>query len=187
MLPTRWFLRSAVTSALVAFSSLADAQAPATSPPPPPAETAPSTWPKLGGHLGLALPIATIAKTSTAIGADFVTIGFTPGITVKLDEKWSIDFEFVVLNEVKNTPAATTLVVDPGVVYNFGPCSAGLRVAAQVGAATNIGFVPIFVLPFRISKAFVYFVEADMPFFLRDDGSKIQPSLSFLFQTGIGF
>jgi hypothetical protein len=171
----------------LALASSAQAQetvvgAPTTAPPP---STAGST---VGGHLGVAVPIVTIANPkTTVIGSDFVTIGITPGISVNLDEHWTIDFEFIAMNEVKNTPAATTFVVDPGVVRHFDALAVGLRVATQVGALTNVGLVPIVVVPFKLSKQFSYFVEGDIPLFLRYDGTKMEPSVTFLFQTGVGF
>lgn len=156
--------------------------------PPPDAPVEIEKYPRIGGHVGGALPIVTLAKDSTVIGADFVTLGVTPGLTVHLDDKWSIDFEFIAFNEVKNTPANTTFVVDPGVVRNFGPVSAGLRVATQVGAPTNIGLVPIVVVPvIKLSKRISYFVEADLPLFLRDNGDAMRPSATLLLQSGFGF
>jgi hypothetical protein len=145
-------------------------------------------FPAVGGHLGMALPIATLGgRGNVAIGEDFVTVGLTPGITVHLDEKWAVDFEFIAFNELKNTPAATTFVVDPGIIRKFDGFVAGLRVATQVGAPTNSGIVPIFVVPFKIGKRAVYFVEADVPLFVRDVGDKALFSATFLFQTGVGF
>lgn len=135
----------------------------------------------------MALPIATLARNNKVIGDDFVTVGLTPGITVHLDDRWAIDFEFIAFNELKNTPAATTYVVDPGVLYKFDGFVAGLRVATQVGAPTNGGIVPIFVLPFKVSERLSWFVEGDVPLFLRDDGDKMRPSATFLFQSGVGF
>lgn len=150
-------------------------------------ETAP-TSPRLGGHLGFAVPILTIADPVTVIGHDFVTVGLTPGVTVKLADKWSVDFEFIVLNELKATPSATRYVVDPGVVYNAGPVSAGLRVASIVGAPTNIGLVPIVVLPVaKLGDKLTYYVEGDVPMFLRDNGRAIAPSIGFQFQSGFAF
>jgi hypothetical protein len=151
--------------------------------PPVPARQLPA----LGGHLGFALPIVTFGDKTTAIGADFATVGVTPGITVHLDDKWAVDFEFIAFNEVKNTPATTTFIVDPGVIRKFDGFVLGGRVATQVGAPTNIGLVPIFVLPIKISEKAVYFFEADIPLFLRDTGTKMQPSATFLFQSGFGF
>ncbi|HVH43202.1 MAG TPA: hypothetical protein VM925_12695, partial [Labilithrix sp.] len=124
---------------------------------------------------------------STVIGKDFVTAGITPGITVHLDDKWAVDFEFIAFNELKNTPAATTFVVDPGIIRKFDGFVAGLRIASQVGAPTNGGIVPIFVLPIKLSDKLVYFFEADVPLFLRDNGRKPEGSATFLFQSGFGF
>lgn len=188
----------AVVASLL-FAPVAFAQEPAAEPTPPaptssltPATPPPlveaSTFPRVGGHLGFAVPIVTIADPSTVIGEDFVTVGLTPGITVKVAEKWSIDFEFIVLNELKSTPAATRYVVDPGVVYNAGPVSAGLRVASIVGAPTNIGLVPILVLPVvKVSDKLTYYIEGDVPMFLRDAGSAMKPSIGFQFQSGFAF
>jgi hypothetical protein len=144
-------------------------------------------YPALGGHLGFAVPIVTLSGNNTGIGKDFVTVGLTPGITLHLDEKWAIDFEFIAFNELKNTPAATTFVVDPGIIRKFDGFIAGLRVATQVGAPTNGALVPIFVLPFKVSEHVVYFVEGDIPLFLRDGGNKAEGSATFLFQSGFGF
>ncbi|HVJ90608.1 MAG TPA: hypothetical protein VM580_12455 [Labilithrix sp.] len=152
------------------------------------AESAPSKqFPAIGGHLGFAIPIATVGGSNTVIGKDFVTAGITPGITVHLDEKWAIDFEFIAFNELKNTPATTTFVVDPGVLRKFDGFVAGLRVATQVGAPTNVGVVPIFVLPLKLSDKLVYFFEADLPLFLRDNGNKPEGTATFLLQSGFGF
>lgn len=143
--------------------------------------------PRVGGHVGFALPILTIADETTVIGSDFVNVGITPGITVKLNERWSIDFEFIAFNQWKNGTTVTTFVVDPGVVYSFDHFSAGLRVATEVGAARNIGVVPIIVKAFPIHELVSYFIELDLPVFFRDDGSSMQPSLTVLFQSGFGF
>jgi hypothetical protein len=164
------------------------ANPPSTPPPPPPSAALEKQYPALGGHLGMAIPIATLGgRSNAAIGEDFVTVGLTPGITVHLDEKWAIDFEFIAFNELKNAAQRTTFVVDPGIIRKFDGFVAGLRVATQVGAPTNSGIVPILVVPFKIGKRAVYFVEGDLPLFIRDVGSKALFSATFLFQTGVGF
>jgi hypothetical protein len=151
------------------------------------AEEAPVTR-SVGGHLGFALPILTIASPeNTLIGKDFVNVGITPGITVHLDEHWSVDFEFIAFNSWNSGTTTTTFVVDPGVVYSFGSLAAGLRVATEVGAPRNIGLVPIIVKPFALGKGVSYFVELDLPMFLRDNGDAMKPSLTVLFQSGFGF
>jgi hypothetical protein len=148
---------------------------------PPPTRT-------VGGHLGFALPILTVASPENSlIGRDFVNVGITPGITVHLDEHWSVDFEFIAFNKWKNGTTTTTFVVDPGVVYSFGSLAAGLRVATEVGAPRNIGLVPILVKPFALGNGVSYFVELDLPMFLRDNGDAMKPSLTVLFQSGFGF
>jgi hypothetical protein len=144
-------------------------------------------YPRIGGHVGVAVPVLTLAKDSTVVGKDFATVGVTPGITVHLDDDWAVDFEFIAFNELKNTPAATTLIVDPGIVRKFDGFAMGLRVATQIGAPTNIGVVPIVVVPFKVSEHVSYFLEADVPLFLRDAGTAMQPSATLLLQTGLSF
>lgn len=151
------------------------------------AQSAPPSGPRLGGHLGTALPIVTFGKQTTVIGRDFTTVGLTPGVTFHLDDQWAIDFEFIAFNELKNTPAATTFIVDPGVLRKFAGFTAGLRVATQVGAPSNVGLVPIVVVPVKLSEKLSAFVEADVPLFLRDVGGELTPSATLLFQTGVAF
>jgi hypothetical protein len=183
-------LASVVASSLVVRTASAqeESSSPTAAPavPATPVESG-KQFPAVGGHLGFALPIATVGGNNTVIGDDFVTVGLTPGLTVHLDEKWAIDFEFIAFNELKNTPARTTFVVDPGIIRKFDGFVLGARVATQVGAPTNAGLVPIFVLPFKISEKVVYFVEADVPLFLRDNGRKAEGTATFLFQSGFGF
>lgn len=175
-----WIFGLLAATTVAALPSMARADEPA-----PPAPT--PSYPRVGGHVGMAVPVLTLARDSTVIGRDFVTLGLTPGITVHLDEKWAIDFEFIAFNELKNTPAATTFVVDPGIVRKFEGFAAGLRVATQVGAPTNVGVVPIVVVPFKVSKHLSYFIEGDLPLFLRDDGRAMRPSATLLLQTGVSF
>ncbi len=155
-----------------------------TEPPRP----APQQYPAIGGHFGMAARILTVASDTTVIGKDFVNLGLTPGITLHLDDKWAIDFEFIAFNEFKSPAhSVTTFVVDPGIIRKFDGFVAGMRVATQVGAPTNSGIVPIFVVPFKVSQRAVYFVEIDVPLFLRDGGRKPEGSATLLLQTGFGF
>src|SRR4051794_22914852 len=83
-------------------------------------------WPRVGGHFGIAIPVAAFDNDGTsAIGRDFVQVGITPGITLKLTDRWAIDFEFIGFSRWDRNPPGTPdkshtiFVVDPGVVYNF--------------------------------------------------------------------
>lgn len=136
--------------------------------------------------------MVTLGKESTTIGSDFVQVGLTPGITVHLSDEWAFDFEFIAFNDFKTIDsrqqAATTFVVDPGLIRKFKPVSVGLRVATQVGAPTNIGLVPILVVPVtKVTERVSYFLELDLPLFLRDTGAQMSPSATVLVQTGFGF
>ncbi len=165
-------------------------------------------WPRVGGHFGIAIPIAAFDNDGTsAIGRDFVQVGVTPGITIKVTERWAVDFEFIGfsrwdLNKA-GTPdkSHTIFVVDPGVVYNFGPVAGGLRLATQIGEGVplNFGLVPIVVVPFKVTKRLSYFLELDLPVFVSASAgtpataltpatdSRVIGSLTILLQTGFAF
>lgn len=147
-----------------------------------------AAYPRVGGHLGFALPIVSISSPTTVIGADFVTIGLTPGVTVKLTDHWAVDFEFIARQELKNTPQATTWVVDPGVIYATPSVAGGLRIATVVGDLTNIALVPIVVLPVvKVSDLVTWYIEGDVPAFIFDAGTKVKTSVGFQFQSGFSF
>jgi hypothetical protein len=177
---------------------------------PPARAAAPESpkWPRVGGHFGLALPIVAFDNDgTTAIGRDFVQVGVTPGITVKIAERWAVDFEFIGFSRMDLNPPGTPnkshtlLVVDPGVVYNFGPVSGGLRLAVQIGEGVplNFGIVPIVVVPFKISHALSYFLELDLPVFVFGHAgipatvttpaieARVVGNLTILLQTGFAF
>lgn len=165
-------------------TSIASAEDAPASPP------APRTGNMVGGHIGLAIPIVSIADPVTAIGADYVQIGLAPGVTVKLNDKWAIDFEFVAYSDFSSSPEKSgnfsSLVIDPGVIYNFGFASAGLRAAMRIGGGTtqNLGFIPIIVKAFPIGSGKVSaFVELDLPVFFGHAGT----SLTVQPQFGVAF
>ncbi|WP_426734856.1 hypothetical protein [Myxococcus faecalis] len=153
-------------------------------------------YPRLGGHVGFALPVLNITDDdTTVIGGDFFALGLTPGISVKLTEQWTLDFEFIAFSrwdfEKDGEPerVGTSFVVDPGLLYNFGGFTAGVRLAMQVGAGQpfNLGVVPIVVKPFPITEHLKWFLELDLPLFFTgapgDSGISFGPQI----QTGIAF
>jgi hypothetical protein len=158
------------------------------------ADTTEAPSPQVGGHLGFALPLASWGGgPPTAIGRDFFQLGITPGVTLKLDSHWSIDFEFIAFSRWQNGSNSRTIwVADPGVLYNFGRVVVGLRAAMQIGQTIpfNFGLVPIVVVPFKISKRVSSFLEFDLPIFIfggKDALSAATPSITPLFQTGFAF
>jgi hypothetical protein len=135
--------------------------------------------PRLGGHVGIATPFVTLSSNTTTI-ADQFTLLHPIGISVKFD-KVTVDFETVVVNPI-DPSGNVGLVIDPGVVYNFGPVAAGLRLAWQQ-AESNFGLIPL------VNKGIVdfgeatWFVEAAFPTFYSD--STI--AFNMVLHSGVGF
>jgi hypothetical protein len=171
----------------------ASVEAPAEEPAKTPAE-APAKVRRLGGHLGLGVPIVTVGTPGTSvIGRDFGVTGIAAGINVALTEKWSIDFEFIALGDFKPSnipgpPSSTTVfVLDPGVVYNAGFLFAGVRAAMRVPsplAGAEFGLIPIIGKAFKINDYVAYYIELDLPLFAHSTG---HVTFTTFFQTGFGF
>lgn len=148
--------------------------------------------PRVGGHVGLAAPLVTIPSEgdTTDIGDQFTLVA-PIGITVKLTERLAVDFETQVGNPIDpmrsdaTTTRRTSLVVAPGLVYNFGPFAAGLRVASEIGAESNVGLIPLVNRGLFPVGAATWFVEAAFPTFVHAS----QPDVTFtaVIHTGIGF
>ena len=186
--------RATLLTLLFATPALA-ADAPAS---PPPEPSAPQSAPpkaqagkRLGGHVGFGLPILSVSGAGTGvIFRDFGALGIVTGLNVGFDEHWSIDMELIVIADFM---AATrgisqmTFVLDPGVIYNFGPLWAGLRLALRVPAplgGAEFGFIPIIGKGFELMPGLAYYVELDLPMFIHAPGNF---SFNIFIQTGIGF
>ncbi len=190
-----------------AGAQTAPTEAPAASPAPPssPASTAPrepasaapagesaggGSWPRVGGHVGITVPIVMIGGAATqVIGKDYFDLGPAFGVTIKLSEKFAFDFENVItepLAKSNNIPASkqpVSYIIDPGVVYDFGVIAIGGRVGFNILAPENVGLIPIVNKGFPINDRIAFFVEADFPIFFQPGGTVFTP----VFHFGLGF
>jgi hypothetical protein len=145
----------------------------------------------VGGHIGFATPLVTASKETKTIGDQFTLLA-PIGVTVKPGGKLVIDFEVVVANPI-SPPGTTGLVIDPGIVYNWGGVATGLRLAFKTNASTNVGLIPLINVGLADLGGSTWFVEAAFPTFvsseLKDDGTghKAQAEFNAVFHTGIGF
>jgi hypothetical protein len=180
MVKPQTIVKPLLASALLAFASPALAKQDTiqqTPPPPPP----PS---RVGGHVGAATPLISVAKKTTNISDQF-TLAHPIGVTVKLSDDVAMDFEVVMANPIHPT-GSTSLTVDPGVVWAAGPVALGLRVAWEVNARTNVGLIPLINRGLMHFGSATWFVEAAFPTFYRDvAGDKYV--FNVVFHTGIGF
>ena len=150
-----------------------------------PGPTTPSTPRSVGGHVGIAVPLVMINEDDTDTIADNFVIANPIGIGFKLSERLVLDLEIIVQNPV-DPSGTTSLVVDPGLVYNFGAFAAGLRVASVINQPSNVGLIPL------INKGLVdlgdgvtWFVEAAFPMFVRSEAPDF--TMDVVLHTGVGF
>jgi hypothetical protein len=161
---------------VLAISGVAHAEEPLA----PGASSPPATT--VGGHVGVALPLVSVSSKTTTI-ADNVTILDPIGVSVKMSPHLVIDFETVVSTPAKPTGGSTGLVVDPGVVYNWGVMATGLRAAWQIAHGPNFGLIPL------VNKGLIdlgratWFVEGAFPTFYEDH----KVTFNVVLHTGVGF
>jgi len=170
-LPTSWSLAS-----LLLPAALALAVAPTV---------ALAQGARVGGHIGLATPLVTMTSDDdTDISETFVLVA-PIGVTVKLTDRFAIDFETQVVNPV-DPRGNTALVVAPGAVYDAGPVVLGLRVASAIGAPANVGVIPLIHKGLFPVGSGTWFLEAAFPLFAHSDPD---PDFTFdvVIHTGIGF
>lgn len=136
----------------------------------------------VGAHVGVAFPFVTFVDGETSTIADTTVIAAPLGLGLKLTESLTLDFETVVISTVKPS-ASTGLIVDPGLVYNWGPLATGLRVAFKIGEAANIGAIPLLNVPLVRGTKATWFAEAAFPIFYQHE----QVSLTTALHTGFGF
>jgi hypothetical protein len=151
---------------------------------------------QVGGHIGVATSFVTVSgrtdpvtgKSTTTL-SDRVPLVVPIGISIHMSDTIVIDFETQVALQLH--PAGTTVFnVDPGIVYNFGPAAAGLRLLLPVGATpAAAGLIPL------INKGVVdlgfgtWFVEAAFPIVYHGSGLGTGAFVTFdaVLHTGIGF
>ncbi len=135
----------------------------------------------VGGHVGVAIPIVTLADPVTSISDQFTIL--TPiGIGFKTSPHVIVDFETVVATQI-DPGGETGLVVDPGVIYDWGGVATGLRVAFQIGSRGNIGLIPLVNVGLVDLGGAKWFVEGAFPVFYVDG----DVSLTVVAHTGVGF
>lgn len=155
----------------------------------------PTPHPGIGGHVGVATPLVTFSSDKTTSISDQFTLLHPIGIGFKLSDKLAIDFETVLGNPI-HPRGSTSLLVDPGVVYNMGSVVIGLRLAWKVQSETNFGLIPLIHKGiFDLGGGATWYVEAAFPTFISAgfDATKTPPAdkttfeLNVVLHTGIGF
>ena len=144
-------------------------------------ESKPAFVKTVGGHIGIATPLVTVASETKTIGDQF-TILNPIGIGFHVSDDWIVDFETVVANPI-NPTGTTGLVVDPGIIHSFGRVALGLRLAFQINHDTNVGGIPLVNVGLVDLGGATWFIEAAFPTFYSDKKGEFNAVL----HTGIGF
>jgi hypothetical protein len=183
-------LHYSCASLLFALSISAHAQqaappspsAPSPSAPPPPAPP-PSAPQRIGGHVGLALPIARLGGAhSTHIGLSddgnsFFTLAPIYGITLPLSKDLLFDFEQAVAVTL-NPGSSISYTVTPGLAYNLGP----VVIAALVGFTVtdpkaNVLLIPTVTTPFALGDNLWFYIEPYFPVLFEGGSVFVTPVL----------
>ena len=166
-----------LTSVIVAgMAAGALAQDAGPTPPTPPRS--------VGGHIGVAVPLVMINEDDTNTVDDNFVIANPIGIGFKLSEKLVLDFEVIVQNPV-DPSGTSSLVVDPGLVYNFGAFAAGLRAASVINQPANFGLIPLINKGIANVGGGTWFIEAAFPMFVHAEPPDF--TLDIVLHTGVGF
>jgi hypothetical protein len=123
-------------------------------------KTVDSVVDRLSGHAGVVVPLAVFQGGDTTTLADKFTIGIPVGLGIKIRPQWTFDMELVPLI----TDSKTSLLVHPGVIWNFsGPWSAGLRFAVNTDGEAW-GFTPLLNRSLvELAEGVNLFAELDIP------------------------
>ena len=126
----------------------------------------------LGGHMGIALPLATRSGGNTTTVGDPFSIGFPTGITIKMNERVAFDVEFV--PTIRKTPYAVSLTFHPGVIWALeNDFNAGLRMAFDVNQA-SWGFTPLLNRKIgKVGTGGTLFGEIDVPLRFQNQNNSI--------------
>jgi len=143
----------------------------------------------IGGHFGVVQPIITFQDGETIDGFDPHAIGFPIGITVRKNEKFAFDAEFVPFiasadnGTGDNISAVRELLIHPGLLWGIGnKLTFGNRLAFELGSG-RYGFTPLLNRGFTLGKANV-FAELVLPVRVGNDQDI---SLTAALHFGIGF
>ncbi len=133
----------------------------------------------VGGHFGFVQPIVTLADGEINDHFDPYTIGFPIGLTVRKNEKFAFDAEFVPFISANGNSDDISFLVHPGFLWGIGDkLTFGARAAYEIGGGRygvtpllNKGFsfgdTPVFaefVLPVRWGSGGPFALSAALHF-----------------------
>jgi hypothetical protein len=151
---------------------------------------------QVGGHIGVATSFVTVtSRSDPATGKsaqtfdDRVPLVIPIGISIHTSDTTVVDFETQVA--LKLHPAGSTdLNIAPGIVSNFGPAAAGIRLVLPIGATPSaVGLIPLINKGIANLGFGTWFIEGAFPIVYHGSGPGADAFVSFdvVLHTGIGF
>jgi hypothetical protein len=137
----------------------------------------------VGVHVGAAVPLFQVAPQVKTVGSDFFSVAAPIGFGVHLTDRLVFDLETVVGTPIRPTGGTTSLTVDPGVVYNWGPFATGARIAFDIGSKPNVGMIALINKGFPVNDKLTWFIEGAFPMSIQDG----QASMKTVLHTGFAF
>jgi len=138
----------------------------------------------IGGHFGAVQPIITITEDDTNSGFDPYNLGFPIGITVRKNDKFAFDAEFVpFIKFADDASEVSEFIVHPGLLWGVGDkLTFGTRIAYEL-FSFRYGITPLLNKGFTIGETNV-FAEFVLPIRVgRDEGFAVTAGL----HLGVGF
>jgi hypothetical protein len=144
----------------------------------------------VGGHVGMAVSLVGFTGDNTGlfrtsvIGDGTTHLAYPIGITLQKTPRLAIDWEMVI-SSPSTTLGATTLTIDPGIVYKWDGFNTGLRLSMNIGAKANYGLIPLISKGWMIAPHVKWFLEGDLP--LVYDVDTRATAINAVLHSGIGF
>jgi hypothetical protein len=137
---------------------------------------------RLGGHIGVAVPLVTVADGDATSVADSTTVAIPMGLTI-LRAVGPLAFDMEVVPAVSEGHEVD-VTLHPGLIYPGRFAAFGMRAAFEVDS-NAYGFTALIARPLWIGESLNLFVELDVP--VRFPPGPVGSVVGVATHVGIGF
>ena len=137
---------------------------------------------RLGGHIGVAVPLVSVADGDATTVAESTTIALPMGLTIQR-AVGPLAFDMEVVPAVSEGHEVD-VVIHPGLIYPGRLAAVGMRAAFEVDS-NAYGFTALIARPIWIGESLNLFVELDVP--VRFPPGPVGSVVGVATHVGIGF